>query len=262
MAANMYPDDDSYILICNYGNDSIALIQWMKEANLHHASTLISVDTGWAAPTWHLRTQEVRAWAKHQGFKTFHLKSKTTFPDLMRHRGNFPTPQLQWCAGFLKGLPITEWLESPEGDPYGQATIVLAHRRHQSPKRADIHEYIESSEHYLGRTVWHPLLACSETERNRLIQKTPFDVLPHRALECDPCVNSDPNDWLRMDLKTLIATSMLEHALEAPLFPYAAPIQDLKTAVEALKHAGATWMPDSSMDRFDMGCGSPYGCGM
>ena len=253
-------DTLSYTLISNYGNDSIALIQWAFHQKLENV-TLLSVDTGWAAPGWHDRVARAQTWAQGLGFKTQHLKAKRGFAELMRMRGNFPTPTLQWCAGFLKGLPILDWLDSPEGDPYFTSTILLAHRRDSSPQRRDLPERVPSSEHYHDRALWHPLCHHTREDRDQLIALTPFPLLPHRSLECDPCINSTHNDWLRLAPESIAQTVKIEHALGQRLFEYSKPHTQLDQAIQALQSQGQRWEPEENSDIVEMGCGSWFGCG-
>lgn len=252
--------NDFGVIIANFGNDSIALIQWLKEKSFENI-TVLSVDTQWAAPMWQTRVAQAENWLQSLGFRHVRLKAKAGFSELIQHRGNFPTPKLQWCAGFLKGLPILEWLDSPQGDPEYQATILLAHRSESSPSRKNLPEYVEESEHYNERSVWHPLLHHRLKERNRLIQSSGFSLLPHRALECDPCVNSDPNDWLRLSESSVYRTQQLEKLMQQPMFDYPKGCSDLFEAIQSLKAKGNAWQAQEDADLFEMGCGSPYGCG-
>lgn len=237
-----------FILPVNFGNDSIALIQWAYEKKLSPV-TVTYADTGWAAPEWPKRVEHCKTWVKSLGFEFVLLKSKADFPTLVREQNGFPTRKFQWCAGFLKGLPLLAWLDKPENDPNCTATILLAHRRSTSRNKATLAEFIEESEHYGERKVWHPLYAHSPEERNQLIQRVGFEILSHRSLECDPCINSDACDVARMSPAVLAKM----HALETEM--------NQKMLDPEAYNPAKTVMTNSN-DLMEMGCGTPYGCGL
>ena len=47
-------------------------------------------------------------------------------------------------------------------------------------------------------TQWHPLYLHTDAERNALITRSGFEPLPHRSLECNPYVNANRQDFLRL----------------------------------------------------------------
>lgn len=250
-----------HIAIANYGNDSIALIQWAYEQQLSDL-TVVSVDTGFAAPSWPARVQKAEHWVRSLGFTVVRLKSQVSFAEVVKTRGSFPSRKFQWCAGFLKGLAILEWLDSPAIDPEYRATILLAYRRSQSRKRAQLPELLESSEHYNDRHVWHPLFQHSLAERDALVQRAGFPLLGHRSLECDPCIQSTQNDWMRMEPTTIDRLTKLETELGQTMFTYA-DARNFQEAVTRAQQAGIRFQ--GSVDEaglFDQGCESPFGCGL
>jgi len=89
----------------NFGNNTIALIQWCVEARLNDV-VVVHVETGWAADTWERRVSKAMAYIKESGFDSVLLKPKATFQEMVIDRRHFPSPKFQWCAGFLKGLPF------------------------------------------------------------------------------------------------------------------------------------------------------------
>jgi 3'-phosphoadenosine 5'-phosphosulfate sulfotransferase (PAPS reductase)/FAD synthetase len=236
-----------YIIPANFGNDSLALIQWAYEAKVTPV-TVTYVDTGWAAPEWPARVERCKVWVESLGFHFVLLKPKVDFPTLMREQKGFPTRKFQWCASFLKGLPLLAWLDQPANDPGCVATIMLAHRRSASRAKATLAEFIDESEHYGERNLWHPLYLHTLEERDALLQRAGFEVLSHRSLECDPCVNSDAVDVLRMDLSVIERTATLEKELHQKMLD-----PDLLAQPIAMTNRA---------ELFDMGCGSPYGCGL
>lgn len=70
-------------------------------------------------------------------------------------------------------------------------------RRCESQNRANFPEWTESSEKHGGRELWAPLVRHDDSERNALISRSGLQVLPHRSMECFPCVCSNRDD-LRM----------------------------------------------------------------
>ncbi len=226
-----------YIAIANYGNESTALLQWLAAASLKNVYVL-SVDTGWAGDSWQQRVEQGEAFARQQGMQAVRLSSKSTFSELVEQRQSFPNKKFQWCAGFLKGLPILEWLD--EHDSACQATIVLATRRTTSRANFDLPEYIDESDYYNGRKVWHPLYAHQSIEQ--LLQACPLQRLSsQRSLECQPCIHSDSNDINHLSIKDLEKMQQLEKITNQTMFP-------------------AQFFA-VNVDYPDMGCGSPWGCG-
>ncbi|MCX7122990.1 MAG: hypothetical protein NTV32_04885 [Gammaproteobacteria bacterium] len=227
-----------HVIVANFGNDSLALI-----AHAHAQKWLnvrvVSVDTGFANPAWSARVVQAEAYAREQGFEVIRLQAKPDFAGLVRAQGEFPTPKFQWCAVYLKGDTIRNWLEI--NDPLKTAKVILARRRSQSLKFEDLPEWIENDEAFSGRLIWHPFYLYSESEIKALVAATPFEWLPHRSLECDPCVNSSCAELKRA-------------------------IPDVQSRIQVLEaEIGGAFLKKNIPDKpfiFDMGCGSPYGCGL
>lgn len=249
-----------YIIPANFGNDSVALIEWAHQNDLGQVS-VVYIDTGWAAPEWPARVSACQKWAAQLGFANITLKPKADFVNLMRERGSFPTRKFQWCAGFLKGLPLLAWLDQNDIDPGAEATIMLAHRREASPTLFDLPEFIEESEHYGQRCVWHPLWAHDKQQMLHLVEQSSLPVLAHRSLECDPCVNSDVADFLRMAPQTLKKGAALELEMSSQLLDPSI-YQGQSNLVEARCCYQKENSDIQSADLFSMGCGSPFGCGL
>ena len=183
-----------YILSVSYGNDSIALIQWAHEQGLDNCF-VVYCDTGWAHPDWPARVKKGMALAESYGFMTWNVKGKYSFADWVRHKLMFPTNKYQWCTSYLKIIPFGEFLEFI--DPFCTATVIVGKRRSESKKRESTQEFETHSKYYAGRAVWNPLYKHCDKERNKLIKRAGFKPLPHRSLECCPCVNAGRHD-LRM----------------------------------------------------------------
>lgn len=237
-----------FIIIGNFGNPTIALLQWAIEQKLN-PTYVVSVATGWASEEWQKRVQEAENYAKNNGFSIERLQAQPAFSELVHERKHFPSQKFQWCATFLKGLPINDWLDKI--DPRCQTTILLGKRRLDTRAYADLPEFLEASEHFGQRKVWHPLVNCSDQEFIDLIRRSGFSLLTHRSLECDPCIHSRGNDLNRLSSTSIIKTKNLEKELNITMFT-----KDIETMVTDAK------LNETSLkDMFTMGCGSPFGCG-
>ena len=249
-----------YVIFGNYGDETIALMQWAHERQLA-AVTVVHIDTGWAAAGWQARVEQAQAYAKQCTFKVATLPAKKNFAQLMKAQKNFPTTKFQWCAGFLKGLAFLEWLD--QVDPAAEATILMGLRRAISGSHINLPEFVEESSQFGERKMWYPLFACSNEQRDRLIQSAGFEILNHRSLECDPCVNNTPIDFIRLQNADIEKTAMLEQQLDKFMF---APqsygdSQGIKQVVAWIKK-NDTVAKSNGSEQFDMGCGAPFGCGL
>ena len=180
-----------YLISSSFGNDSIALIQWVKEQGLEDVYVLYC-DTGWSHPEWPARVRKGFLLAESYGFTTWAVKGEFDFEGIVKMKGGFPNNLFQWCSGLLKGIPLNEF--DAFLDPNCEATVVIGKRREESEARKDTPEYIENSDYHEGRTVWHPLYLHTERQRNALIKRAGWKVLKHRSMECCPCVNANRND--------------------------------------------------------------------
>lgn len=243
------------VIRSNYGDESIALIQWAHEHQLTKKAniTVCSINTGWAAGAWDIQVKKGQALAREYGFEVVTLEAPMYFQDLILEKRSFPTKKFQWCAGFLKGVPFLHWLD--EIDPSAEYLVALPKR--QALYRTPIDEYIDSCEHHGERKVWHPMVSLSNESRDQLIEAAGFKVLNHRSLECDPCVNASPREIQHLSPADIQKTKNLEKELKSHFFAqYNLPIDKIQinTANELeTKH---------SMDSFSMGCGDPFGCGL
>ena len=182
------------VISSSYGNDSVALIQWAHETGLQDV-TVAYCDTGWAAPYWPARVRKGEELAARYGFRTVRCKSMG-MAELVRMKSGFPASGEQFCTMHLKGMPFLQWID--EDDPEHKAVVLIGKRRAESKKRANTPEFIEASEYHGGRKIWHPLYLHSHDDRDALLKRAGFDVLPHRSRECNPCVNANRSDFLRL----------------------------------------------------------------
>lgn len=226
------------VLIANYGNESIAMIQWAIETQLP-SFIVLSIDTGWHSESWQQHLTQVFNFLKANNIAYKHLPAKQSFEECVKDRGDFPSAKFQWCSSFLKGLALNEALD--ELDINGEATIHLAKMRVLSRSNATLISG-QSSEHYQDRILSYPILDLSIEERDKLIRQAHFNVLTHRSDECLPCIHAKPSDFLRMSKHDRARLDKLEKGLAKPMFP-----NELSES--------------SGLQGYDMGCGNIWGCG-
>ncbi len=199
-----------FVIFSSYGNDSVALIQWAHEQFLTDVVVVYS-DTGWAAPEWRDRVERMEAWVHTLGFWT----SRTTsigFRELARFKKGFPTQRYQWCSFILKIEPAQRWLA--ENDPERTAICLVGVRHEESNDRKDFPLFLAKSENHGGRVMLAPLASMWEQQRDELLKRAGVEPLPHRSMECSPCINSN-----KRDLKALSEASIRE-------------VEDLETAMD------------------------------
>jgi len=187
----------SHVIFASYGNDSLALIQWVRDNRMEREEkyTILYNDTGWAAPWWEDRVVECENWAQQCGFETARTESEG-FMDLVRRKKAFPRQGMQFCTEHLKRLPALEWLD--ENMPKG-TTCLVGIRRCESENRKDFPEYMEGSMEHGGRPLWAPLVNHTDEMRDALLERAGFEPLPHRSQECYPCVNANKTDLRGVD---------------------------------------------------------------
>lgn len=245
------------IIVSNFGNDSIALIQWCINHKIENLE-VVCVDTKWANSIWKDRCIEVKQFLNKNKINLKILESAVSFSDAVIEKKEFPNQKFQWCAGILKGLPILEWLD--EIDSFCEANILIAALKSSSRGYFHTSEVIDESEHFGDRKVWHPILELSRQQRDELILQSGISLLSfNRSLECDPCVNCQIKDLTSLsDNKDIEKVVNLEKTLNKTLFEV-----DIKTAVNQSKKLKGqdTKNIDNSLDSYNMGCGSVYGCG-
>lgn len=198
------------IIFASYGNDSIALIQWCVENNVKDIGVIYS-DTGWASDEWGDRVIKAEKWCESLGVKTYRTECEG-FENLMRRKKGFPQCQrMQFCTEVLKIIPGDIKLD--EIDPEKDADCITGIRRCESVKRATAPEHVEVSDNHGGRSLWSPLVRHTDEMRNELIERTPFNILPHKSRECFPCVCSNRKDLLEVDEKKIKKLETLENEL-------------------------------------------------
>lgn len=191
----------THVIKASYGNDSIALMRWVFEHSneIGGSFAVLYNDTGWARADWAARVERGEDLARSYGFQP-HRTHSQGLEALVRAKKGWPRQGIQFCTGELKMKPTEAWLD----DNAPNSIQVIGVRRAESANRSD---YAEWSTGYDGRKVWAPMVALSEDERNDLVARAGWDVLPHRSMECFPCINSN-----RRDLRELaLDAARIEH---------------------------------------------------
>lgn len=206
-----------FVISASYGNDSRALIQWAREAGLGlmDRTVVAYCDTGWAAPTWGVEVAVGEALAVAAGFECVRIASEG-MEELVRRKSGFPGNAQQFCTAWLKGFPYLEWLD--KADPERTAVTLVGKRRAESLARADTPEWVQRSEYHGDRPLWHPLYAHDEAMRDALLLRAGLAPLPHRSLECNPCVNANRGDFLRLAPAEVERVNALEVEVGKPMF--------------------------------------------
>lgn len=203
-----------YVISSSYGNDSVAMVQWANENGLKDV-VVAYCDTGWASPAWPERVRKCEAFAERLGYKTTRIKS-IGMEELVKIKKGFPGNAQQFCTAHLKGIPFLEWLDGI--DKLSQSVVMVGKRRKESKKRADTPEFIENSEYHGGRKLWHPLYLHNEDDRNALLRRAGIEILEHRSQECNPCVNANRSDFLRLTPGEIERVNDLEVNIGKPMF--------------------------------------------
>jgi 3'-phosphoadenosine 5'-phosphosulfate sulfotransferase (PAPS reductase)/FAD synthetase len=179
-----------FVIFCSYGNDSVAMIQWAKEQQLSGVH-VVYTDTGWAAEFWKERVDRMEEWVKSIGF-TPHRTKSVGFRQLAHDKKGFPTQRYQWCSYILKIEPGARWLE--ENDPNKMAVCLVGVRREESQDRAEFPRFMLNSPSHGHRVMVAPMADWTEEVRNEFIRRAGVEPLPHRSMECAPCINSNKRD--------------------------------------------------------------------
>lgn len=203
------------IISVSWGNDSVALVQWAIEQQLSDL-TAVFVDTGWAGNGWMDRVAKAESWARSCGVKVERLYPAMPFEELMAFKKGFPSQRYQWCSALLKVVPFLTWLDNE--DPEAKSLIMLGLRRAESQERSKTPERMEKSERHGNRDVWCPLFAHSNADRDALLARAGFEPLPHRSMECAPCINSNRADLRSLTEEDIFKVEQLEERVGKTMF--------------------------------------------
>ncbi len=240
------------IIIGNFGNHSLAVMQALierEQSELH----FMHVDTGWASASWLEHVTNCIDYARSQGVVVHSLKSQVGFVGMVRDRQQFPSPKFQWCASFLKALPILSQLD--DLDPSCEAMIVSGKRRADSRRYIDLEEFETDEEVYQGRTLWYPLWQASNNELVNLIKRAGFQPLRQQSQECGACIHLKPEHLGRLDPEVVKRVEDLE--TDIGQFMFLKPMVEIIEAFDGSPIVSA----DSGLNLYDLGCGAPWGCG-
>lgn len=182
-----------YVISSSYGNDSIALLQLCYERACPDVRVVFH-DTGWARRSWLDRVEAGERWARSLGFRVDRTSS-IGMAALVKARKAWPRQGMQFCTTELKIQPALTWLDV--NDPERKAMCLVGVRRAESANRANF-PFMIHSENHGGRWVVAPMADYSDEQRNELVYRAGFELLPHRSMECAPCINSN-----KADLRTL-----------------------------------------------------------
>lgn len=204
-----------YVIRSSGGNDTIAMIQLLREHNLKHVTVVYS-NTGWATKEWVERVARVAEWVQSFGWEYVELTSIGFEESVIGHTaaGMFPTRMVKFCTQELKIRPFLKWVGI--ADPEKLAVICVGVRRAESDARKYASAFLPEQDN--GRHVWHPLVEFSDADRNAMILKTPFEILPHRSDECAICINGNRADLRRASEDAIARVEALEAHVGRPMF--------------------------------------------
>lgn len=202
-----------FVIFVSYGNDSVALIQWAHEQGLEGVAVVFT-DTGWAADGWMDRVELSEDWVRRLGFTPYRTSS-IGFRQLAREKKGFPTQRYQWCSFILKIEPGQRWLE--QYDPDARAVCLIGVRQEESADRADFPEWLPRSENHGGRVCIAPFATWTTVQRDELIRRAGFEVLPHRSRECK-CINSNKRDMRAFTERDWRDIQEIENEIGKPLY--------------------------------------------
>ena len=194
------------IIFSSCGNDSVALIQWAIENKLPDLVVGYS-DTKWASKDWAKRVKRVKWFVESHGGE-FHTIDSEGFKSLVKRKKAFPANGMAFCSYELKIKPAMGWLERI--DTKKKAICYTGVMRIESEARKNWPETIMESPNHGGRTLKSPLACMTEIQRNELLERAGFEILPHRSKECSPCVNATIKDIQQIDKHDLIKVVNLE----------------------------------------------------
>lgn len=188
------PHAPRFVIFSSYGNDSVALIQWAANQGLKDVVVVFS-DTGWAARFWEDRVDRLEWWVHSLGFWTDRTTS-IGFRGLAFEKKAFPTQMYQWCSYRLKIEPAERWLA--ENDPDVRAVCLVGVRREESQDRANFPIFNLASASHGARVMVAPMAEWTVETRDQLLAQAGVDPLPHRSMECAPCINSNRADLVAL----------------------------------------------------------------
>ena len=174
------------IISISGGNDSIALLQWVIENREHFEDeefTAVYVNTGWAISWWGGRMSVVQAFCEMNNITYYEIAAKEGFEELVRKKGIFPNRIQKYCTFELKIKPMIKWRKEMKFT-VRNSRILIGVRADESKARANTVSLGERD----GYEAIYPLAYSNDEQRDELILRAGFDVLPTRSCECHPCI--------------------------------------------------------------------------
>ena len=220
------------------------------------AVTVVYCNTGWGSPGWPQRVERGEKLAESYGFHTMQQRS-IGMEELVTIKKGWPGNAQQFCTAHLKGLPFIECADRI--DINCEAVVLIGKRRAESPKRKNTPEFIESSEYHSGRKVWHPLFMHSDEQRNELLDRAGFEPLPHRSLECNPCVNANRGDIHRLTAGEVSRVSALEVKIGKPMFR---PKRFGAVGIYGVREWAFNGRDKGTFEDEESACAGLFGCGL
>ena len=181
-------------IFCSCGNDSVALIQLMREQKPDDRNIVVYSDTGWSADFWLDRVEQVKTYVEKCGME-FAVTESEGMLGLVQRKKIWPMPAspMQFCTDELKAKPAREYMI--EVDPDLEAKCYTGIRREESKNRENAPGFIEQSDRHGGRDLFCPMVDYTASDRDELLTRAGFKVLPHQSMECFPCVCSNRSDF-------------------------------------------------------------------
>ena len=100
----------------------------------------------------------------------------------------------------------------------------------------------------------------SDEERNELVRHSGLELLKHRSLECNPCVNANRADFLRLSTEEIEKVNDIEVEVGKPMFrPKRFGAIGIYGVMTWAKY-GRRRLDEEMLE--DDGCGAPFGCGL
>lgn len=183
------------IISISGGNDSIAMLQWVIENRQHFPEERFIatyINTGWAISWWADRMVKVKAFCEDNDIEYVEIKPDLGFEELVRKKGSFPNRIQKYCTFELKVKPSVKWRKEQKLTP--KNTIVLTGvRADESARRS----HYTSTDELDGYFMLNPIVYLDDGQRDELIVRAGFDVLPTRSCECHPCIYEASKEALR-----------------------------------------------------------------
>jgi hypothetical protein len=100
----------------------------------------------------------------------------------------------------------------------------------------------------------------TKNEKQGLINETGLPILNHRSLECHPCIHSSLDELTNLNINEIAKIARLEQKISQAMFQGRYPHNDINTLLQTANLV-QTQAENTSLEQFDLGCGSRYVCG-